>query len=344
MADYAAMCETAREAAAAASRVCRSVQAQLGEISSLTKDDRSPVTVADFASQAVVAHLLQARLGAVRLVAEEDAAALRESEPGLAQQVLEAARVAWPDATLEQVLDAIDVGNAEPSQSGFWTLDPIDGTKGFLRKQQYAVALAYIDHGNPAVAALACPNLPRSFSAPVDAADPEGSMYFAVRNEGCYESVADDANAEATRLTPLQPRGEGAIAIAASVEQAHTSGSEVDSVLSWITEHHGLPVGESVRLDSQCKYAVVARGQADAYLRLPTKKGYVERIWDHAAGALVAAEMNCGVTDARGAGLDFTQGKGLEANRGIVCAAPRLHGMVMEALEALKLTPPPTGV
>lgn len=33
------------------------------------------------------------------------------------------------------------------------------------------------------------------------------------------------------------------------------------------------------RLDSQCKYAVVARGDADIYLRIPTRPGYVEKIW-----------------------------------------------------------------
>ena len=41
----------------------------------------------------------------------------------------------------------------------FWTLDPIDGTKGFLRGEQYAVALALIVGGEVVVAALACPNL-----------------------------------------------------------------------------------------------------------------------------------------------------------------------------------------
>ena len=44
-----------------------------------------------------------------------------------------------------------------------------------------------------------------------------------------------------------------------------------------------------LRIDSQCKYAVLARGDAEVYLRLPAKakSTYVEFIWDHAAGELL---------------------------------------------------------
>lgn len=51
---------------------------------------------------------------------------------------------------------------------GIWALDPIDGTKGFLRGDQYAVCLALIVDGTVKVGALGCPNLP------VDPSQPEG--------------------------------------------------------------------------------------------------------------------------------------------------------------------------
>ena len=59
----------------------------------------------------------------------------------------------------EQVCRWIDHGGGSQYSERFWTLDPIDGTKGFLRGEQYAVALALIVDGRVAVAALACPNL-----------------------------------------------------------------------------------------------------------------------------------------------------------------------------------------
>jgi len=82
-------------------------------------------------------------------------------------------------------------------------------------------------------------------------------------------------------------------------------------------------------------YAVVARGQADAYLRMPTSKTYVEKIWDHAAGSIIATEAGAIVTDITGAALDFTHGQRLETNRGVVCAAPHIHGRIIKAIDSL---------
>ncbi len=74
--------------------------------------------------------------------------------------------------TAAALLDAIDLGadapdsSSRPTERGFWTLDPIDGTKGFIRGQQYAVCLAYIVGSEPVIGVLGCPNLPRSLEAP----------------------------------------------------------------------------------------------------------------------------------------------------------------------------------
>ena len=82
---------------------------------------------------------------------------------------------------------------------------------------------------------------------------------------------------------------------------------------------------------------VVARGQADAYLRLPTSYTYVEKIWDHAAGMLVAQEAGAVVTDIDGKALDFSRGAGLSANRGVVCAPPALHAALLGAITRLDI-------
>jgi 3'(2'), 5'-bisphosphate nucleotidase len=84
-------------------------------------------------------------------------------------------------------------------------------------------------------------------------------------------------------------------------------------------------------MDSQAKYALLARGAADVYLRLPSRKGYIERIWDHAAGALIASEAGCTITDIHGKPLDFSHGRGLELNAGILGAPPELHARLLAA-------------
>ncbi len=72
--------DAAIRAVAAATLACRVVQRQLDTIRAITKDDRSPVTVADFAAQAIVAHSLRESLGEFRLVAEESSTFLRNIE------------------------------------------------------------------------------------------------------------------------------------------------------------------------------------------------------------------------------------------------------------------------
>lgn len=112
-----------------------------------------------------------------------------------------------------------------------------------------------------------------------------------------------------------------------SVESGHSAHDRSAAIASSL----GI-TKQPVRIDSQAKYAVVARGEADVYLRLPTKKDYREKIWDHAGGALVVEEAGGRVTDIDGKPLDFTLGRELSANRGIVVTNGRLHDDVLRAI------------
>ncbi len=337
--------DAAKHAVAQACTVCRAVQREAGETARLTKDDRSPVSVADFASQAVIAHRLRESLGSVSLIAEEDADALRTAlnagDDVFPNRVLSAVHLVWPEATIDDVLDAIDLGNADPQADGlhgFWTLDPIDGTKGFLRGQQYAVSLAWIEGAEPVIGALGCPNLSMDQSEDLERPDPTGTIFLALAGDGAFVGPADDPTAsfEMEKVLRLSRIADTPIRLCESVEKAHSSHEKHQAIV----QHMG-GTYDSARLDSQAKYAVVARAQADIYLRLPrppkdpSKGRYVERIWDHAAGAIVASETGCAVTDLRGNPLDFSKGAGLEANFGLVVSDRTLHGQVLGAVQAL---------
>ena len=115
-----------------------------------------------------------------------------------------------------------------------------------------------------------------------------------------------------------------------SVEAAHSA----HGAAAQIAARLGISA-EPVRLDSQAKYGVVARGEADIYLRLPTKADYFEQIWDHAGGVLVVEEAGGKVTDVTGEPLDFTHGRQLKQNRGVIVSNGRLHAMVLEAVRAV---------
>ncbi len=326
---------TAIDAVADACRVARTVQRDLARVRQITKDDRSPVTVADFAVQAVVAMALRESTPQVHIVGEERADVLRQPEhDAVRQAVVEAVRIVRPDARDDDVLAAIDSCDHDATAESYWTLDPVDGTKGFLRGQQYAVALARLEAGRVVLGAMGCPNLSTDWQRPFDDPDPTGVIYAACEGGGCRQWAADAPGRDPTPI--LHERCDSTfdpgeiVRICESVESAHSRHTDSQRVAS----HLGLAV-EYARLDSQCKYAVVARGRADVYVRLPTRKDYVEKIWDHAAGSLIAAEAGAVVTDVMGSPLDFGRGRRLEANRGIVCAVGAAHPMIIRAIDEL---------
>jgi 3'(2'), 5'-bisphosphate nucleotidase len=331
MANYTRMLSAAIRAVSDACQVCREVQRNMAAVRAITKEDKSPVTVADYGCQALVAHRLRELLDDIVLVGEETSAHLRNPEHAAElSATMAAVQGVWDDATEDSLLDAIDLGAAAPGAAGFWTLDPIDGTKGFLRGGQYAVSLAYVERGEVVLGVLGSPNLARDFERPFDSPDRHGCIHYALRNNGAFELPADEPGAHAVQLQP-PTRAEGEpIRFAMSVEEAHSD----QGVMAQVVQRLGGDL-DHARLDSQAKYAVVARGQADAYIRIPTRPGYHEWIWDHAAGAIIASESGCAVTDVDGHQLDFSQGRRLARNRGIVAAPPRAHGLIMGVLQQL---------
>jgi 3'(2'), 5'-bisphosphate nucleotidase len=309
--------ETALAAVREASRLCIAVQAEIGD-GVQSKDDRSPVTVADFGSQALICRTLRETFPDDPVIAEEDSAALRSADGKmLLDRVVREVEAVRPGHDAGMICSWIDHGSARDYAPRFWTLDPIDGTKGFLRGEQYAIALALVVDGEVAVAALGCPNL-----------DPGGVLLGAVRGEGATTSplagAADPVSAKVTATTdPASAR------FMESVESGHSSHSGSARIASSL----GI-VLPPVRMDSQAKYAALARGDADIYLRLPTRPGYVEKIWDHAAGVLVIEEAGGRVTDIDGNRLEFHHGSRLEKNRGVIATNGVLHGKVLEAVNS----------
>jgi hypothetical protein len=96
----------------------------------LSKGNASPVTIADFSVQALIAARLGRDCPSDTLVAEEDATALRKA-PDLSSRVIDVVRQADAGLHPDQILDWIDRGGGSPGPR-FWVLDPIDGTKGLL--------------------------------------------------------------------------------------------------------------------------------------------------------------------------------------------------------------------
>ena len=311
-----------------ASLLVSQIQAEMVS-SALTKEDRSPVTVADFASQALVAYLLYRAFPDDPLVGEEDATALRapEGSPTLERVAHFASRL-MPESSPEEVCAWIDRGCSQPGRC-FWTLDPIDGTKGFLRADQYAVALALIEAGQVQVGVLGCPNL-----AGGHLPDPggRGSLVVAERMRGTWVRSLNGREEAFEQLQVSDLQAPAQARLLRSFESAHTNVDQIDLFAQALDVR-----ADPVRMDSQAKYAVLAAGRGEIYLRLLSAKkpDYREKIWDQAAGSLIVEEAGGWVTDLDGKPLDFTAGRTLADNRGILATNGHLHPAALEALRAI---------
>lgn len=303
----------------AASLVCRAVRRDFDERLAVSKEDRSPVTVADLGAQVIVSLALAEALPDDPLMGEEDARQLR-SDPVIAEGLARALATVRPGIDAVAMAAALERGrDAGGPGRRWWTLDPVDGTKGFLRNEQYAVALALVEDGQPRVAVLGCPNLPTSDRTGV------GCLFIAERDGGAFEIALDEPAATPRSIAVDGDPDMTHARYAESVEAAHSD----QDVSARIAATLGL-AGTPVRMDSQAKYAVVARGEASIYLRIP-RGGYQENIWDHAAGMLIVEEAGGIVTDVDGRLLDLTTGRRMTTNRGIVAAPAVIQEAVVEA-------------
>jgi 3'(2'), 5'-bisphosphate nucleotidase len=315
----------------------------------VSKDDKSPVTIGDFGAQALIIAAIKHNFPEDEVVGEEEASSLREQKDLSAKiwNLVKEAKLSDPDsdallggpvASEDAMLTAIDQGNSAGGPKGrIWALDPIDGTKGFLRGGQYAVCLALMVDGDVKVGVLGCPNLPVDDSAPLTedmgsaATDAEGKgvLFSAVQGQGATSQPLTRGAVGAGQPIHVSKISKVSEAVMCeSVEPGHSS--KGDNAL--IAQSLGI-TAKPVQMDSQAKYGSVARGAGDLYLRLPVRKDYVEKIWDHAAGDLIVREAGGQVTDVAGKRLDFSRGRTLTENKGVVATPANVHAEVLKAVQ-----------
>ncbi len=331
----------ALEIAASAGAMARDIQASMA-LMKTTKPDLSPVTVADYAVQALAAHILGGRFPGEGLVAEETSEQLAASADVL-ETVTEFVSKRVPGARPGDVIDWIDRGagaaakgdaargdaaRGDAARGGaYWVLDPIDGTKGYFRGGQYAVALARVESGQVRLGVLCCPSLGDD-CRPVMG---QGRMVVAVRGQGTWQGAADASDMFQPVRTSLQSDSRQA-RLLRSYEAGHTNVGQIDALARALEIQ-----ADPVLMDSQAKCAVLAAGHAEIMLRLlsPDQPDYREKIWDQAAGSIIIEEAGGRVTDMDGKPLDFQTGRRLENNRGIVATNGLLHERVLGALANL---------
>ncbi|KAI1410723.1 3(2),5-bisphosphate nucleotidase HAL2 [Hypoxylon sp. FL1857] len=318
----------------------------------VSKDDKSPVTIGDFGAQALIISALKANFPDDEIVAEEEAAQLRKDDNlrHTIWDLVKTTQLSDPEAESllggaiedeEAMLTMIDYGNSKGGNKGrIWAIDPIDGTKGFLRGGQYAVCLALMVDGDVKVGVLGCPNLPIDDAAPLTAGmesgqtdEGRGVLFSAVLGQGATSRpLTTGALAKEKKISMRAITDITAATFCESVEAGHSSHGDQAEIAKLL----GI-TNPSVRMDSQAKYASIARGAGDIYLRLPVSATYQEKIWDHAAGDLIVREAGGAVTDIHGKRLDFSIGRTLSGNKGVIAAPAATQPQVLKAVQEVLL-------
>ncbi|MFN8377935.1 MAG: inositol monophosphatase family protein [Anaerolineae bacterium] len=316
-----------RHAARLAAQLSRLVQAQhLGDAAQ--KDGREPVTLADYGAQAILGRALLRAYPEDGVSSEESASQFVELQAPERRAAIVAlvASVLGEDVTESDMVRWLDQGRGRETWR-MWTIDPIDGTKGFVAGRRYAIAVGTMEGGLPVAGLLACPGWPSR--------DGKGALFYGQRSAAYAESIS---GGKPVRVAVRPPAGLSGLKVVESVEAEHVDHEALGRVLAAA----GLNRPVVQQIDSQDKYAMVAAGEAQVYLRLPKEADPRYRIWDHLAGTALVQAAGGSVTDLDGTLLDFSHGPILAANRGmVVTPGGPLHERLLEAVEKVFLSPPP---
>jgi 3'(2'), 5'-bisphosphate nucleotidase len=168
----------------------------------------------------------------------------------------------------------------------FWCVDPLDGTKEFIKKNgQFTVNIALIENNQPVLGVIYAPAY--------------DILYFAKKGEGAFKREAGKTTALATLK-----KNSNWIAVGSS---SHAAPEEIELLTKY-------PVTKSIAIGSSLKFCLLAEGKADIYYRHnPTME------WDTAAGQAIL-EISGGkmLNDKKEA---FLYNKKSLTNTGFLCLA-----------------------
>ncbi|CAA0835967.1 Putative PAP-specific phosphatase- mitochondrial [Striga hermonthica] len=362
-AKYSEHLQAAVDVVERACRLCVDVQKSLfandGKV--VEKLDQTPVTIADFGVQALVSLEMGKLFPSIPLVAEEDSGFVRQNNlvDVVVQVVNDKSSLRDEAFSQDDVLKAIDRGGKDAYLFGqepatYWILDPIDGTRGFVKGSEalYVVGLALVVEGEIVLGVMGCPNWQDGDSRPEvegkeNTDSRSGIIMISHVNWGTWRTTLWNTQNSDTKLAHKWTR-----CLVDSLHDVHEARFCIPESQTWESlplstqfnaTTHADNVGENNVLllpaccGSLCKYLMVASGRASVFfLRARTKS--VIRVWDHAVGVICILEAGGKVTDWNGSKLDFsadqTGRRVLYPSGGILVSNDSLHNQILEVISS----------
>lgn len=246
-----------------------------GELDVELKKGNEPVTIADKRASELIVDGLRTRFPGDRVISEE----LALANGGLA---------------------------AAAAQPRMWLVDPIDGTKDFIRGSEgFSVMIGIVRDGRPVLGVVHQP-----------AVAPSGRTFFATPDGGAHV-VAGDV------VQPLAVSGVASAGEARLVASASHRSPDIDRVKNALGIQNEQNVG-SVGV----KLCLIALGQRDLYVSPATKT----KVWDTAAPEAILTRAGGRLTDLFGTPVDYGE---LRHPRGLVASNGAVHDEVIAKLSPL---------
>ncbi|KAI1085547.1 carbohydrate phosphatase [Whalleya microplaca] len=315
----------------------------------IEKDDLSPVTVADFAIQALLTASIHHAFPSDKFVGEESAADLR-SNPALLDRVWkllqrleddEAQSLCKLPESPAQMCEMIDwCGFGEPgglSAGRVWVFDPIDGTKTFVQRQAYAINVALLEGSKQVLSIVGCPTISVDPQSPVtnDTIDPtgRGSIAFAAKGYGTYVRplTGSPHEVQIRKIEPIPETTEPKNLRPVSCYNMLDSG--VDDAHQLIQERLGIQSRGCDLLAWVLRWVTLGLGLSDMTIWVYKQRTRTGKIWDHAGAMLLFEEIGGKITDIDGKDIDLSVGRKMVANHGFVAAPRATHGIVLQMVQ-----------
>lgn len=317
------------EALRKATRLCRDVQHNsLRSLDKYSKDKNSkePVTMADYGSQALLCRAIQQHFPDDAIISEEAGSQFMTlTNPELRAQVVNLLTdILDVNVTQDDVVSWLDFGKGIQAKRT-WVIDPIDGTKGFINLRHYVIAVGIVEDGQPTGGLMAAP----AYGDGVSGYDDGGMIFVAQDGKASKMPIA---GGDAQPIVVSDKTDD--LHIVQSFEKQHASKSR----MAIVRENAGMADAKVSELDSMEKYALVATGDADAYLRLPNlNNNRPHMAWDHAAGVAIVQAAGGMATDVDGSPLIFSDGQ-IMPNRGMLVSNGKVHARLVAATQELLIS------
>ena len=270
---------------------------------SFQKQDNSPVTLADYASQFFISFRIAESFPEDQIIAEET------DEVKLTGNDLDMIKICYDDLNIDIEMDLTQKNIKSGRQ---WTVDPIDGTKGFQKNLSYAIGIGLMINSKPRISIIGVPNFNEKGTA----------IFIAEKENGAKVSYGGEpfSSIEVSKQDTLS---ESIL--------CHSLHYDEPWVMKFASE---ISISKFIQMDSMAKFCLIANGDADIFIKPLNKERSFS--WDFLPGTLLVTEAGGKVSDLNGNPLKFLDEKLIVSAPGFIASNSSIHQEILNSMRNFK--------